>query len=111
MSRKKKPAFKATCQYCKFYRPSHTCALSRKGVKGSSPACNDFEMTDTFWCDRNNYQIDTVACLNRQDHGYPGCIHCWQGEGIRGILNQLQLSLFETKYLPERKKHEDQVGL
>jgi len=111
MRKKEKPAFKATCKYCKFYRSSHICALSREKVKGSSPVCNDFEMADTFWCDRNNYQMDTVACLSRQDHDYPGCVRCWQGKGIRGILNRLQLSPFHTEHLPERKKHENQVGL
>jgi len=111
MRKKKKPIFKATCKYCNFYQPSHTCALSEEKVKGSIPACNDFSMADTFWCGRNNYQVDTAACLNRQDHGCHGCVRCWQGEGIRGILNQFQLSLFKIECLPERKKHENQVGL
>jgi len=91
---KKKPVFRATCGYCKFYQPRHICKLSRKKVRGNSLACNDFEMADAFWCNRNGYQVYTAACLNRQDHNYPGCVHCWQGEGIHRLTGPWQLLLF-----------------
>ena len=91
---KKKSVFKLTCEYCKFYH-LHTCAAYSKRVNGSSLACNNFEMADVFWCDKNSYQIHTAACLKRQEHNHLGCVRCLQGNGVRRLMNQRQLSLFD----------------
>ncbi|MBW2567877.1 MAG: hypothetical protein JRD93_00785 [Deltaproteobacteria bacterium] len=94
MIKKKKPVFKLTCEYCKFYH-LRICTAFGKQVKGSDPACNDFKKADAFWCNKNSYQILTVVCLNRQNHNCPGCVHCRQGQGIRSFMNQRQLALFD----------------
>jgi len=98
MSRKKKPVFRATCRYCRFYRSGHICTLFHKKVIGSSPACNSFKMANAFWCDKHGYQVYTAACFKRQDRNYPGCVHCWQGKGIREVLHQRQLSLLDQRF-------------
>jgi len=64
---KKKPLFELTCEYCKFYH-LHICNAFGEQVKGSSSACNNFEMAGKFWCDKNSYQMSIAACLNSQDH-------------------------------------------
>lgn len=93
MSRKKS-VFELTCEYCKFYH-LHICNAFGEQVKGSRSACNNFEMADKFWCDKNDYQISTAACLNRQEHNHSGCVRCRQGNGIRGLTGQRQLALFD----------------
>ncbi|MDO9567234.1 MAG: hypothetical protein Q7J15_10890 [Candidatus Desulfaltia sp.] len=89
-----KPVFKLTCEYCKSYH-LHICKTFREQVNGNSLACNDFEIADTFWCSKNSYKIYTVACLNRQNHNYSGCVRCRQGNAMRGLTRQRQLSLFD----------------
>lgn len=90
----KKALFKLTCEYCKFYH-LHICNAFGEQVKGSSSACNNFEMADKFWCDKNSYQMSIAACLNRQGHKHSGYVRCLQGNGVRRLMNQRQLSLFD----------------
>jgi len=91
---KKKPVFKLTCGYCKFYR-LHVCRVFGEKVKSSNSACNAFEMADIFWCDKNGYKMSTAACFNRQAHNHPRCVRCSQGKGMGMLANQRQLALFD----------------
>jgi hypothetical protein len=93
MSRKKK-VFKPTCRYCRFYY-LHTCTVFGEKVESTSSACNDFELADMFWCDKNGYKMSTAACFNRQENNYPGCVRCLQGKSMGRFVKQRQLALFD----------------
>ena len=86
---KEKTKMITPCEFCKIYyysekrnRLNHFCKAQKKYVTNIDPSCDSFELTKIFWCKKNQYWIDTVACWCRKGKRAEKCITCKQVKSI-----------------------------
>lgn len=77
------------CQYCDhFYKAQDRrlqkqndkviyseryCRLNQAYVTGDNKICDDFIITKSFWCNKEENWLDIIVCIHRQNKGYCKC--------------------------------------
>lgn len=95
---KKKRISLITCEYCIFFptkKPDtfafKICEKKNIEVKRQNKACDEYQLTNRFWCVKRGYWIETKICL----HSYGPeavnhkCRKCPQGKLIKRISDKL----------------------
>jgi len=83
------------CGYCNTFRESTIkvgdqkfCLLKTtkdKMVSRTDPACEEFTMSEIFWCRLNGMQQTVAACAHREEKPelWPECVKCRQKREIK----------------------------
>jgi hypothetical protein len=96
--KKEKKPIVGICGYCKYFREadsksanveaegsktvhSRKCVLKKETVRDNDPACENFELYQYFWCDRDNSWLDVRVCMGRLEKGI--CVRCKQGKFLK----------------------------
>jgi hypothetical protein len=75
------------CKYCGTFQDSEIrvnserfCIFARKMVSKTDPVCREFSLCTSFYCNRNECQLDVVCCPHRQQNSilWPECSKCSQ---------------------------------
>jgi hypothetical protein len=83
------------CRYCNTFRESTIrvgdkkfCLLKKTKDKMASKtdkACNEFTMSEIFWCKMEGMQQSLAACAHREEKPelWPDCVKCRQKRDIK----------------------------
>ena len=98
-TRKKK--IKVWCRYCgQFWKSSikeyatelkkgrivakdrRWCKVANRYVDSMDEACDKFNISSLFWCEKDCNQLHVAVCLARRASKKDGCVRCKQGADI-----------------------------
>lgn len=108
--RKKKqpPKIKVTCQMCSHFFHSELtknnqvhnprqCKAGGRETHSIDEVCENFELSNSFYCDKSNHKITLLMCHQRKVREFEGCGRCKQfkevlaAEDLAGVYVQAEL--------------------
>jgi len=91
-----------TCKFCIYWCKKQItngvnfrCIENGANIYSENPVCKSFKLADYFFCKKNNYYINSKACISRQRDKtramkeiWKGCHHCKEGKKLLIYENQ-----------------------
>jgi len=96
-TKKSRNGIEITCRYCESFTHAEAKYRMENGVrkcaqKGwislETPICDEFKPSSIFYCQKHDHQLDLLACANRREKHFEGCVNCKQGKVIEKIIER-----------------------
>lgn len=113
--KKYKPVIKPVCRYCLFFYEAvqrtgkradpeghrRFCRAADDWVEYEGDTCDDFDPSELFWCNKNNYWLKFSVCAHRRENldkynSYIKCKRCTQSKVIDIILSEEEVVVPRT---------------